>query len=480
MVSSFFGLHLASKALAVHQRAMETAGHNISNAYSAGYSRQVVTNAASTPLQISQIGTGFLQVGTGVNINDISRARDIFLDGQVRLQSWISGRWQTKSGILSQIEDYFAEPSDTGISSNIVRFLNSWQDLVGNPESTAIRSNIREQAKTFTNTLNETHTGLAKLQADINEHIKVNAREASTYIVEIANLNSQINEASAVGAMPNDLLDKRDLLIDKLASLMDIRVTQAGNNQVNIFVMGRTLVRENEATTLVAEPEVASTALDGQTRLVSIVWSDDLTPVSISDGKIKGLLDLRDINVVSYLDKLNVMVEAIIEDFNNLHSTGYGLNGSTGINFFNGTTAQDISVSQDILDDIANIAAAELDPTTTSGPGDSGNAFKLAKLREAIAHTNPLIDGATYQEYFGGIIAGLGIEASEALRITENQEFLLAQLEDRRQALSGVSIDEEMANMVMYQRAYEAAARVVTLMDEMLDTIINRMGLVGR
>lgn len=480
MVSSFFGLHMASKALAVHQRAMETAGHNISNAYTKGYSRQIVTNTASAPLQISQIGSGFMQVGTGVNVGDISRARDIFLDGQVRLQSWISGRWEAKSGVLSQIEDYFAEPSDNGLSSNITRFLNSWQDLVNNPESTAIRSNIREQSKTFANTLNDTYTAMAKLQADLNEHIKVNIREANTYIVEIANLNSQINEASAVGALPNDLLDKRDLLVDKLASLMDIRVAQADNNQVNVFVMGRTLVRENEATTIMAEAEAISTALDGQTLLVSIVWPDDLTPVSLTDGKLKGLLDLRDANIVGYIDKLNVFVEAMVEEFNNVHSTGYGLNGSTGINFFEGTTARDIRISQDILDDLGNIAAAELDPTSASGPGDAGNAFKLAKLRENITHTNPLIDGTTFQEYFAGIIAGLGIESAEALRIHDNQQFLLAQLEERRQSLSGVSIDEEMSNMIMYQRSYEAAARVVTLMDEMLDTIINRMGLVGR
>lgn len=481
MVSSFFGLHLASKALAVHQRAMETAGHNIANAYTKGYSRQIVSNTAGEPLRISQIETGFLHMGTGVKISDITRARDIFLDRQVRVQSWVSGRWEMKRGVLSQIENIFAEPSDSGLASSISRFLNSWHDLVSNPESTAIRSTVREQARSMANAFNESYMYMARVQADINENIKAMVTEANTYIEEIAELNEQINEATAVGSPPNDLLDKRDLLVDKLSSLIDIRVVPASNNQVNIFVVGRTLVRESEATTIVADPEPASSALDGQARLVSVVWSDDLTAqVELTDGKIKGLLDLRDTTVVNYAGKLNILADALITEFNGIHGGGYGLNGSTGINFFEGTNAMDIQISQDIIDDLDNIAAAEEDPTSSSGPGDSRNASLLAQLKEGNTHADPDIDGSTYQDYFTGIIASIGVESAEAIRVQENQEFLLAQLEERRQSVSGVSIDEEMANMIMYQRAYEASARVVTIMDEMLEIIINRMGLAGR
>lgn len=480
MISSFFGLQLASKALAVHQRAMETAGHNIANAYTEGYSRQVITNSASYPVMLSQIETGFIQAGTGVKVSDITRAKDIFLDSQVRVQSWISGRWEMKRGVLSQIEDIFAEPSDRGLASSLSNFLNSWHDLVSNPESMAIRSAIREQGRALSNAFNQSYASLASLQSDANENIKMIVREINTYIEEIAGLNEQINEATAVGSTPNDLLDKRDLLVDKLAALIDIRVVQANNNQVNIFVEGRTLVREKEATLLVAEPEGVSSALDGQTLLVTVSWSDNLSLVNLSDGKIKGLLDLRDVMIVDYANKLNILAGTIIEEFNSAHSLGYGLNGVSGLDFFAGTNAMDMSLSQDIIDDLNNIAAAEEDPIAISGPGDSRNALVLAQLKDLNSHAVPEIDGSTYQDYFASFIAALGIESSEANRVFENQEFLLAQLENRRQSVSGVSIDEELANMVMYQRAYEAAARVVTIMDEMLETIINRMGMVGR
>lgn len=480
MISGFFGLHLASKALSAHQRAMEMTGHNIANANTEGYSRQIVDYTASTPLPPIFSGKTALQLGSGVEISQIRRARNQFLDGQVRLQSWIEGYSSSKSEILSQIEDILNEPSDTGLSSTINAFFNAWQELTTNAESTAVRSNLVERARTMTYAFQDTARQLGKMQSDLNQSVEDIITEINSYTKQIAELNVKINEVTILNGNPNDLMDKRDLLIEKLSKLTDVQVVAGKNNQSNIFIYGKAIVREDQSVDLATQEEPVSTALDGITKLVFVRWSDDLTGsnVNISSGELKGTLDSRDDVLVRYNGKLDVLVSTIVSEFNTQHQAGFGLDGSTTNDFFDpvGTTALTFSISSVVNGDLRKIAAA----SAGGGPGDSSNALLMVQLKYLTAHLDPDINNSTYEDYYNGAIAALGVESSESQRINENQQFLLVQIEERRQATSGVSLDEEMANMIMYQRSYEAAARVVTAVDEMLDTIINRMGLVGR
>lgn len=483
MVSGFFGLHLASKALSAHQRAMEMTGHNIANVNTEGYSRQIADYTASTPLPPIFSGRTALQLGSGVEISQIRRARNQFLDGQVRLQSWIQGRWQIQKDILSQVEGIVNEPSDTSLSTTLNNFLNSWQELTTNPESLAIRSSVREKARTMTIAFGDTARQLARIQTDLNESVKNTITEINSFAKQIAELNSKINEVTALNGNPNDLMDKRDLLIEKMAKLVDVQVIGGKGNQANIFIYGKAIVREDSYTEIITEAEAVSSALDDITKLVSVKWDDDLTDVGLSDGKLQGILNSRDTILVKYASNLDTLVATLVEEFNLQHQAGYGLDGDTGIDFFepSGLNAINFSISSEVDLNLRVIAAAGDDPTSVSaGPGDSANALLIAQLRYGATHNDASVNGSTYEDFYGSVIAALGVESAEAIRIDENQTFLLTQMDERRLAESGVSLDEEMANMIMYQRAYEAAARVVTAVDEMLDTIINRMGLVGR
>jgi flagellar hook-associated protein 1 FlgK len=501
MISSFFGLHLASKALQAHQRAMDVTGHNIANANTEGYSRQIVDYTASTPLPPIFNGVTSLQFGTGVELSQIRRARNQFLDGQVRLQNWIEGYSQAKSEILSQVEDVLHEPSDTGLSSTINTFFNAWQELTTDAESTAARSNLRESARTMTVAFQDTARQLGQMQSDLNESVKDTVSEINSFTKQIAELNAKINEVTVLNGNPNDLMDKRDLLIEKLSKLTDVQVVAGKNNQSNVFIYGKAIVREDESVDLAVQEEPVSTAIDGISKLVFVKWSDDLagSNVNLSSGKLKGILDSRgsgnpgdDGGLVKYSDKLNTLVSTIVSEFNTQHQAGFGLDGSTLNNFFDDdfdndgitdiVTALNFSLSEAIDGDLKKIAAAGLDITTglPGGPGDASNALLMVQLKYLTGHLDPDISNSTYEDYYNGVIAGLGVESAEAQRVNENQQFLLAQIDERRLSTSGVSLDEEMTNMLMYQRSYEAAARVVTAVDEMLDTLINRMGLVGR
>ncbi|ADL08337.1 flagellar hook-associated protein FlgK [Thermosediminibacter oceani] len=465
MYSSFFGIEIAKRALFAQQRAQENVSHNVANANTPGYSRQrpVMEATYTKPWAGMYTAAGAVQAGTGVRVADIVRIRDAFADMQYRDENSSLGQWSVQTDILRQVEAVFNEPSDIGVSSVLTQFWQALEELSKNPEAIEIRETVKERAVTLADTVNHVATKLTEILDDINFRISVKVDEVNTLARQIADLNAQIQQMEITGITASDLRDKRDVLLDDLSKLVNINTYEDENGVFTVNVGGAILVKGSDY-------EVMS--FDG----ADIKWQVYNTPVNIAKGELKGLLELRDQKVKTYLDSIKTFAQTLAGEFNKIHKSGYDLMGDPGEDFFiynNSLSGSILSVNQSILNDVKKIAAAQ-DPDAV--PGDNRNALKLADLKYMKLTTL----GGTLDEYYGSLIARLGIDSQQSIRMTESQEFMVSQLDEQRKAVSSVSLDEEMSRMIMYQHAYNAAARMITAIDEMLDTIVSRMGITGR
>lgn len=469
MYSGFFGIEIAKKALFASQKAQENVAHNVANANTPGFSRQrvVLESTYTKPFSGLYTGTGEVQVGTGVRIGDITRIRDSFTDMQYRDENSSLGQWSVQTDILKQVEAIFSEPSDIGISSVLTKFWQSLEELSKNPEAIEIRETVKERAVTLADTINHTARQLNEILGDINFRISVKVDEVNTLARQIASLNGEIRHMELTGTTAADLRDKRDLLLDQLSKIVDIETYEDQNGLFSVNVGGAILVKGTEYNTITFNKTDLSTLP---------MWQGFNIPISSKKGELIGLLELRDKKVGGYLSDLKTFTKTFADKFNEIHKSGYDLYGNQGMDFFvyNPLDSGDLLfVNSNIISDVKKIAAAE---TSTGIPGDNRNALKLADLRYQY------IDAlkGTIDDYYGALISRIGIDSQEAQRMTESQEYMVSQLDERRKEISSVSIDEEMAKMIMYQHAYNAAARMITAMDEMIETIVSRMGLVGR
>lgn len=464
-MSTFSGLNTSRLGLMAQQKALEVTAHNVANANTPGYSRQI---AHMTPTSALPYLGGNGMIGTGVTVDDINRIRDSFLDSQIRKEIQTLGQWQSRNYFLGQIEQVFMEPSETGFNTVLSSFFDSWQQLSLSPESSAARAALVETSGSFTNAVRHTHEQLKSIRADITTNIEYKVHDVNALAEQIKDLNVQITSLTAKNHTPSDLMDRRDLLIDQLAEIIDFDVVLTPNNSTNIFIGGRPLVYENNAYKLTAEP---GEEIDGWPLSPKIVWERDGGEVKISNGELAGLIDIRDNKLRSYMNRFEDLVWGVVNAVNETHQAGMDLNGDLGEEFFIGNVLEDLRVSDVIINDSNKIAASL--PNTEAAPGDGRNAVIIAQLRLAKIDIGDQSD--TIENYYRGSIARLGVDSQEAIRMKNNQTSLLDMLYHRKDSISGVSLDEEMANMVQFQLAYQASARVITTLDDIYDTLINRM-----
>lgn len=479
MRSTFFGLNIGAKGLAAQQRALDITGHNIANANTKGYTRQEAVMQSSTPIKTNQ---GF--VGTGVEITDIRRIRDNYLDLQVRSESKTLGYWEFKSDIFQKIEVILNEPSNAGLRTTMDKFWSAWEDLSRKPESSAVRTTVIQTGQGVVDTFNHMDQQFRDLRDDIDESVNVTIRELNSLAKQIRDLNYQIVKGEAGGHKANDLRDKRDLLIDEMAKLVDIDVIEDQWGAVTVSIGGRAIVSGNVLNQLEGRINTENN------NLTDVVWADG-TAVKIRSGKLQAMLETRDQLVVDFMKKLDLMAYEFATAVNEVHKQGYHISenppagyGSTGADFFVVTditsdfSAANIAINLDIINDVNLIAAATTDPdgNIENILGDGSNALKIAQLK----YDNSLINGTTLDDYYRSETAKLGVASQEAQRMVENQGLMVAQLESKREMVMGVSLDEEMTNMVRFQHAYSSAARYITAVDQMLDILVNRLGLFGR
>lgn len=474
MGSAFLGLNIAFRSLMAHQQAMQVVSHNVANVNTPGYSRQEPVFAAAGPYTVPEATRAAQagQVGMGVEVIQIRRLSQSFINRSVWMEKQALGYWQVMSESLQHMEAIMPEPSEGGLSNALDQFWGAWRDLSADPESMALRAAAHEQGARMADVIRTYSEQIASYRQELNIQIQSYVQDINDIVQEIASLNNQITKVLAVGDQPNDLYDQRDQLVNRLSELCTITYVEDTTGTATILMGGHYLVMRGEAAVLETVPSV------GDPMLLDVQWVDRSVAVQPRGGKLGGILAARDNAISGVLASLDEIARALINEVNAVHNTGYGLDGSTGLDFFEGASAATIRMSADVTDltRLATAAGDPLNPGHPTGPGDGSIALAIAQ----IAGKSVLSGGAiTISDYYSMMIGRIGLQASHAEANREASKTMVAHLEDRRDQVAGVSLDEEAANMIRYQRAYQAAAKMITVIDQMIETLLN-MGLVGR
>ena len=463
MPGTFFGIEIGRSGLAAAQVGQDITGHNIANASTEGYSVQSVHQVA-----VDQISSGdHSQVpvseglGDGVAIGSIQRARDQFLDTQVREATADQSYQSTVQSTLTQVNAAFGEPSDTGINSALGKFFNGFHDLSNNPEDIGIRATTVQNGDALARVFQGVGQRLKALAASVDSHIALDVKTINDSSAEIAALNVTIKQESVAGHPVSGLLDQRDLLLDKLSGLANITTQANSDGTVNVSVGSQALVVGSDKYTVTP---------------ASLTAQGDL-----KQGELAGLIAART-QVGGYQDKLNTLAASVVSQVNAVHRAGAGLDGTTGVDFFTvtaGKEAATIAVNPTLENSPAKLAAAAAPAPPASPvppPGDSANAALLAGLKDktSAAAGDPL-GGGTLSGFYQGTVSDAGGRTAAAKSAAAAAKATLTQLSQQRDSVTGVSTDSEMVNMLKYQRAYQASARVVQTMDDMIGTLINNL-----
>jgi flagellar hook-associated protein 1 FlgK len=463
-MSNIMGLlTIGQTALLAHQKAIDITGNNIANVNTEGYSRQRLNLVQNSPVRVTN-----LTMSTGVSAEQsIQRFYDEFVNSQLNSENESLGRWEAQKSALEKIEVMFDEVSGYGLSTAMSDFFNAWQDLANNPSGHVERVQLVSAAEYMTETFNQISSSIQEFQSDINTNVENIVDEVNSITEKIAGLNQKITQVEVTGHNANDYRDERDLLVKELSKLIDIESFEDGNGNMTITVGdGKPLVENSSAW------ELTTTDNGG---VQDVFWkSSDGSTVNITnaidDGELKGWIETRDVLLNDYSSRMDDLAAAIVDSVNTLHSGGTTLDGTitSGVNFFDpaGNDAATISVNADILSNVQLIAAAD---ASEDVPGGSGNAIAISELQNSSQAT---LGNATFDSYYNSLVGDVGQDATSANFNYEHQTSMVNRLENQRQEISGVSLDEEMVNLVKFQHAYNAAAKIITTVDEMMQTLL--------
>jgi flagellar hook-associated protein 1 FlgK len=625
MQSTFAGIELAKRSLTAQNQGMVTIGHNLANASTEGYSRERVELGTMEPLYAPDLTREDTpgQIGQGVVVTRIERVKDQLLEGRIVSESGHEGYWNTRDKYVLMLEQIHNEPSNSSVRTLMDKFWNSWQELSLRPSDTAAREAVLSTGKALAQGIRDEYRQLTNFRSTVDGDVRGTVKQVNDLAKQIAGLNNQIEQSKAMGDEPNDLMDRRDSLVEKLGHLVPVTVDHRDKDEFMVHIEGIVLVQGKIARTL----EMRGADQDGY---AAPVWTDTGLPLATKQGQLGALLELRDKDARHEMQTLDTMTLSFADMVNETHRAGYGVNGKTGLDFFkewpfinnvagnydrkgtgvydstyiyritgsnplsaqeqiglsgtirlssaNGTvevpynptdTVADlvsridhadaevtarltrdgklelratpagdkqnpdfvirhvedsgqflvgyagilrgsgaagafdwgkpdavqaalrgkgldysvaplahpagwIEVSPEISSDIGSIAAGFGNNGAPAAAGDGSAALAIAALR-----TQPVMVGSlrTFDDHFAEAVAHVGLSGEQAHQAMETHARIGKQLRDLRQSISGVNMDEELANMIKFQHGYEAAAKFVTHIDQMLDTIINRMGV---
>lgn len=468
-------LSTARTALLAQQAGVQTVSHNIANAATDGYSRQRAEMSANYPQTLPN-GT----FGTGVSVHDISRIRDSLLDRTFREASSESGAFRRRYEMLSQVEGLFLEPSEHGLGASLDAFFSAWGDLANNPTSHSARAVLRDSAVRLTDQFQRLSVGLEQVAASTLTRMQEEVAEVNRLTAEVAQLNSRILSSEAGGSTAGDLRDARDRALDRIASIVPVQVMARQDGTVGVAVNGAMIVDAGQSV------DLSLTSQGGTWRLATARGID----LPITSGAIGGALTVLNRDLPDARAQLDLLAQGIAREINDIHRQGTAPSGATGINIFamnpvldgdgNVTgwdhasiNASNFAVSAAVLANTNAIAAgtggvdANGDPVYRSGAVDI--ASRIAALRDESAQH---LGGRSFAQFYNGSVTRVGLAVRSAGDSATVHETLGSQADLRRNSISGVSIDEEMVSLIRYQNAYAAAARLVSVADEMLQTVI--------
>ncbi|MDR0556754.1 MAG: flagellar hook-associated protein FlgK [Treponema sp.] len=629
MTSTFTGIEIGKRAINANEQAINTTGHNLSNVSTKGYSRQRIEFSAFDPIYLPGLNREQTagQIGQGVVIQRIERARDQLLDRRIVAQASNEGYWGARDPYVRMLEQVYLEPGENSIRSKMDAFWDSWQELATYPSDTAPRNAVIERGKTLVDAIHDRYGKLKGLQDMADEDITLRVRQVNKLSREIAGLNRDIQRVKAQGDNPNDLLDRRDLLVDQLSSYVNITIDSRDPDEYMVHTDGMVLVQGSIGRQFTLEP--APALPDGAQGYSRIMWADTGEEMHFRSGSLAALVDLRDETLQQEIQTLDSMTINFVDLVNEVHRNAYGLNGSTGEDFFterhfvtnvNGNYDRDgdgeydstylfrisgvnkleereqiglegamtlsagdgtvnvpyyptdtvadvisrinnsgadvtarlnrdgrltlkgaptgsadtpdfvirhvedsghflagyagvlgnngaegaydwaqadavdalrasvadfstapvahpsgwIEVNSSLVKDPASVAAGFGENGRTANPGNGEAALAVAALR----NTDVMVGKqGSFDDYFADAVGRIGILGEQSGRMLETQNLIMKRLNDMRQSVSGVNIDEELANMLKYQHGYEAAARYINTVNSLLDVLINRLGV---
>lgn len=625
MQSTFAGIEIGKRSLIAHTTGLTTIGHNLSNASVEGYSRQRIQLGSFDPIYVPGLNREATpgQVGQGVTVESVERVHDQILQGRIISQANGRGYWEARDKYLLMVEQVYNEPAETSLRSHMDQFWEAWQDLSLRPEETASRQAVIQRGQTLVGSIHNQYRGLKDIRDMLELEVTATVDRVNGILTDISNLNEQIVKVKAMGDNPNDLLDRRDLLTKELSGLMEITIDNRDPDEFIITTGGFHLIQGRVVSYLSAESDPQNEGYS------TVNWAANDAEVNLIGGKLASFVKLRDEDLRSEIQNLDMMSINFVDMVNENHKAGYGLNGKTGIDFFNeypfvnnvagnydsngdgafdstylfringgnelngseqiglqGTmqlsgptgnvnidyfptdTVNDIvkrinlsgsevvarldrnghlqlkaspaagkenpdfvirhleddgqfltgyagiliasgaegafssvqadsvtslrgnglaysvapvphpsgwlEVNKTLINDTGSLAAGFGVNGHISNPGDGSAAISIAALRN-----NDVMVGRlrSFDEYFSSTIANAGLKGEAASRALETEDLIMKDLETMRESISGVNIDEELAQMIKFQHGYSAASRFITEVTKMLDTIINRMGV---
>ena len=470
MPSIFSGLDIARSALMANQTAIEVTGHNIANVNTAGYSRQTVTLTARRAYAAdTSMNPGAAQLGTGVDVTAVTSVRDRFLEAQLlRISGQASDRDQYSS-ILDRVQTALSETGGGGLSSSLTAFFNAFQSLAQDPARSDLRTSVLQTADALAREFQSLDKDLERIRTDAHAQVGTLVDQANSVAEQIAHLNVQIGGALALGQHPNDLEDQRQELVKQLSELLGAQA----HDELDIHgkPTGSVTV-ECGGWTLVSGPSAVPIPSDFTSSVSHPYLTDGITAVFAPGGQIGGLTKAAG-SIDAYRQSLNDIASTLIQRVNTQHAAGYGLDGITGRAFFTGTGANDIALAPEVANNTDALAAASLPGAgNTVAPGNGDNARAIAAIANQAA-----IGADTLGSAYARLVTRVGVDA----RTSQTESASLAserqQVLTMRNAVSGVSLDEEMTNMMQYQRSYQSAARLLSTIDSMVQTLLSAVGV---
>jgi flagellar hook-associated protein 1 FlgK len=393
----------------------------------------------------------------GVNVDDISRLRDQFLETRGATEHGTQGRLGAVEGTMGAIEQAFGEPGENGLQAQMSEFWNNWDKLASGNESA--QNLVIEQAKTLVAVFHQADSDLKQLAETSTEKVANNVTALNAMARNVADLNGAIRDATNAGASPNELKDQRDLLISKMSQIADISIKPGESGSVSVYVGGTAMVREDRVTSLQMDTTAAGAIelrwdVDGDVNTTA-----DGFAANVTGGEIGGLVESVNSIIPRYSAMINNVATSLITTVNTQHRAGQDSAGNAGGDFFSGTNAADIDIDAALAADPTKIAGAAVG----GGPTDKNNALAMADLG-----TSPTGPDAEYRK----LINILGVESQRSTRQLNIQNDIVNSVDTQRLATSGVNLDEEMTNLIRYQKAYNASAKYLTIMDDALGTLI--------
>lgn len=623
MASSFAGIEIGKRSLMAHSTQISTAGHNISNADTEGYSRQRVNVRAFDPLYRPDLERAQVagQIGQGTDVESITRVRDELLDSRIVGQTNVESYWATREKYYAMIESVYNEPEEISVRGNMDKFWQGWQELSVYPDSDAARQAVVTRGQTLTDSIRQQFRGLSEIGKQIDGDIEATVRQVNDISSQIAAVNAEIVRSRAMGDNPNDLMDRRDLLVERLANLINVTVDRKDPDEFMVHTDGQVIVQGSLARQIKSVPQIDNNGYG------KLVWTDTGIDAQFHGGTLGALIELRDKDIRSEVQSLNTMTLNFADLVNDVHRNAVGKNNVTGLDFFvqhdfventngnydrNGDGVEDSSyvfrmtgknalrpqeqiglegtmtfngasgnvnvsyyasdtvadvvnrindsnaevkayldrnsnlvlkatssasmenpdfvirhvedsgmfltgysgilaqsgeggaydfnradavtsldgaqfavspvmspadymeVNPAVTGDVRSVAAAFANTIGDADPGDARAAVEIAAMR----NTKVMIGtGRTFDDYFAESVTNVGLKGEQAQNQLASQNKIMDDLRSLRDSISGVNIDEELADIIKFQHGYNAAAKFVTVQDELLDTLINRLGV---